>query len=403
MVRTFLTNMTTRKNPRALGLVLLGVLGMLGLLVAGCEKQSAPAGALPQAGPPEVSVFTVKAEPVSLTSQLSGRVAASLIAEVRPQVGGIVLKRLFKEGSDVKEGDVLYQIDPARYEATLSGAEADLLKAEGRSASAQIKGRRMTELKKDDAVSGQDFDDAMSALKVTAADIDLYKSAVETARINLQYTKITAPISGRIGRSSITDGALVTASQATPLATIQMLDPVYVDITQSSAAMLELRSALDSGQIKNADGETRVRLILDDGSPYAEEGVLKFTEAFVNETTGSVTLRTSFPNQHLTLLPGMFVRAILEEGVKEDGILVPQRGVTRDPAGNAVVMIVNAENIVEQRIITAARTVGNSWLISNGLAPGDRVILEGLQRARPGSPVTTVPFADAPAVPPAGK
>ena len=238
-----------------------------------------------------------------------------------------------------------------------------------------------------------DCDDISAAQKLAEAEIEAAKAAVESARINLDYTKVTAPISGRIGRSAVTNGALVTAGQPTPLSTIQQLDPVYVDITQSSNDMLRLRKELDSGLLSANEGQAKVTLLLDDGSTYAQPGTLKFTEAFVDQGTGSVTLRTSFPNPKLVLLPGMFVRTVLEEGLKEDGLLVPQRGVTRNPAGNAMVMAVGAEEKVEPRVIQVERTVGDNWLVNGGLKVGDRVILEGLLKARPGTPVKAVPFS----------
>ena len=375
--------------------------GMLlaGILLAACGKKNAAAGP-PPAVTPEVSVFTVRTESVKLTTELSGRVTASLTAEVRPQVGGIIQKRLFVEGSDVKEGDTLYQIDPASYQAAYDGAKATLAKAEANLSAIQLKTERYEKLRKDDAVSSQDYEDAAAALSLTQADIAAAKAALETARIHLEYTRITAPISGRIGRSAFTNGALVAVGQATPLATIQALDPVYVDIAQSSAEMLALRKALESGQIDSAAGERKVSLILDDNSAYSETGALKFTEAFVDQSTGSVTLRSLFSNPKMTLLPGMFVRAFVDEGMKENAILVPQRGVTRSPAGSAMVMLVGAGEKVEPRMITTERTVGNNWLVSSGLKPGDRVIMEGIQKARPGTVVKASPFGEAaPAVP----
>ncbi len=380
----------------------LSATGLLfaGGLLASCGKKQAPAAAaMMMAGTPEVSVITVQPQKVELTTELSGRVAASLTAEVRPQVSGIVLKRLFIEGADVKEGDVLYQIDPSSYQASFDGAQAALAKAEANLAPVKLKAERYEELKKSEAVSVQDYDDAVAALKLTEAEILSAKAALEAARINLAYTKVTAPISGRIGRSAVTNGALVTANQATPLATIVKLDPVYVDVTQSSTDMLRLRKALESGQLSGAK-QADVTLTLDDQSQYPQSGVLKFSEAFVDEATGTVTLRTQFPNPKLTLLPGMFVRAKLIDGVRENAILVPQRGVSRNPAGDATVMAVNEQNIVEQKVIKADRTVGNHWLVSEGLKPGDKVILEGLQKARPGTPVKAVPFGEKPQAPP---
>lgn len=374
----------------------LSATGLLlaGGLLTGCGKKNAQAGPPMMAGTPEVSVLTVQPQRVELATELSGRVAASLTAEVRPQVSGIIQNRLFTEGSNVNAGDVLYQIYPATYQAAFNGAKAALAKAEANLAPVKLKAERYEELKESEAVSVQDYDEAIAALKLTEAEIESAKAALESTRINLAYTKVTAPISGRIGRSAVTNGALVTANQATPLATIIQLDPVYVDLTQSSTEMLRLRGALESGQFSSGDKQAKVTLKLDDGSAYPEPGALKFSEAFVDEGTGSVTLRTSFPNPKLMLLPGMFVRAYLQEGVRENGILVPQRGVSRNPAGEATVMAVNENNVVEQKVIRADRTVGTDWLVNEGLKPGDRVILEGLQKARPGTPVKTVPFQE---------
>jgi membrane fusion protein (multidrug efflux system) len=376
----------------------LSATGLLfaGGLLAGCGKKNAAAGPAMMMGTPEVSVITIEPRRIELTTELSGRVAASLTAEVRPQVSGILQKRLFNEGADVKEGDLLYQIDPAVYQAAFDGAKAALAKAEANLAPVKLKAERYEELKKSEAVSVQDYDEAVAALKLTEAEIESAKAALESARINLAYTKVTAPISGRIGRSAVTNGALVTANQAAPLATIVKLDPVYVDVTQSSADMLRLRKALESGQLSGAK-QADVTLTLDDQSRYPETGTLKFSEAFVDEATGTVTLRTQFPNPKLILLPGMFVRARLVDGVRENAILVPQRGVSRNPAGDATVMAVNEKNLVEMKIIKADRTVGNEWLVSEGLKPGDKVILEGLQtvqRLPPGTPVKTVPFQE---------
>ncbi|MEI6674753.1 MAG: efflux RND transporter periplasmic adaptor subunit [Verrucomicrobiota bacterium] len=376
-----------------------------------CGKKNAPGGlppgGMPPPPPPEVSVLTVQAQRVALTTELSGRVAASLTAEVRPQVGGIVQNRLFTEGTDVKAGDLLYQINPASYQAAHDGARAALAKAEANVAPLRLKAERFKELLASDAVSQQDYDDASAAQKLAEAEIESAKAALETTRINLAYTKVVAPISGRIGRSSVTNGALVTASQPMPLATIQQLDPVYVDVTQSSNEMLRLRKSLESGQLTSNGGEAKVLLLLDERSQYPEPGILKFSEAFVDPSTGSVTLRTLFPNPKLVLLPGMFVQTVLEEGVKDQAIVVPQRGVTRNPAGNAMVMTVNADDKVEPRVITVTRTVGDGWLVTDGLQVGDRVILEGLQKARPGTPVKALPFvakpASAPATAPAEK
>jgi membrane fusion protein (multidrug efflux system) len=365
------------------------------VLLSSCGKKP-PAMGPPPGGPVEVAVVTIQPQRVVLTTELPGRVAASLTAEVRPQVGGIIQNRLFIEGSDVKEGDVLYQIEPASYQAAHDGAAAALAKAEANVNPLRQRADRYKELLPSEAVSGQDYDDAVAALRLAQAEIQAAKAALQSAAINLDFTKVTAPISGRIGRSAVTNGALVTAGQPTPLATIQQLDPVYVDVTQSSTEMLRLRKSLESGQLSAGRDEAKVTLILDDGSRYAESGTLKFTEAFVDPSTGSVTLRNLFPNPKLVLLPGMFVRTVLEEGVKELGILVPQRGVTRNPAGQAMAMVVGADETAEPRVIQTDRTVGDAWLVNEGLQAGDRVILEGLQKARPGTPVHTVPFGAEP-------
>jgi len=363
-----------------------------GLMLNGCGKKT-NAGAPPPSGPPEVGVVVVKPERVTLTTELSGRTSPQLIAEVRPQVSGIIQKRLFTEGSDVKAGQVLYQIDPATFQAAYASARAAQAKSEASLLPARLKAERYKELVGIQAVSQQDNDDAFAGLKQAEADLAASKAAVETARINLAYTKVTAPISGRIGRSTVTDGALATANQAAALATIQQLGSMYVDVTQSSAELLKLKQNLASGLMKNsASTQARVKLLLEDGSAYPLPGTLKFSEVTVDQSTGSITLRATFPNPKQTLLPGMFVRAILEEGVSENAILIPQRGVTRNPKGEAMVMAVGAEEKVEPRVIKVARTVGDNWLVSEGLKAGDRVILEGLQKARPGTQVKALPF-----------
>lgn len=368
------------------------------LSFTGCSK---PKSAPPPSGPPEVGIIVVKPEKVSLTTELSGRTTPQQIAEVRPQVGGIILKRLFTEGSDVKVGQVLYQIDPATYQAAFASAKASEARAEANLNSVRLKAERYRDLVGIKAVSQQDSDDAQAMFKQAEADVASTKAAVETARINLAYTRITAPISGRIGRSTITSGALVTASQPTALATIQQLDSMYVDVTQSTADLLKLKQKLANGVLKKS-GAAQVKLVLEDGSPYPLSGTLKFSEVTVDQSTGSVTLRAVFPNPGQELLPGMFVRAILVEGIHESAILIPQRGVTRNPKGEALVMTVGAEEKVEPRVIKVSQTVGDNWLVSDGLKAGDRVILEGLQKARPGTAVKAVPFGSAPAAAPAG-
>lgn len=379
---------------------LLASVGILAvsILLSGCgKKKSAP----PPSGPPEVGIVVVKPEKVSLTTELSGRTTPQLVAEVRPQVGGIILKRLFTEGSDVKAGQVLYQIEPATYQAAFASAKASQARAEANLNSVRLKAERYRDLVGIKAVSQQDNDDAQAMFKQAEADVASTKAAVEIARINLAYTRITAPISGRIGRSTVTSGALVTASQPTALATIQQLDSMYVDVTQSTSDLLKLKQNLANGVLKKSSSAP-VKLLLEDGSPYPLTGTLKFSEVTVDQSTGSVTLRAVFPNPKQALLPGMFVRAVLVEGINENAILIPQRGVTRNPKGDAMVMTVGAEEKVEPRPIKVVRTVGDNWLVSDGLKAGDRVILEGLQKARPGTPVKAVPFGSAPAAPSAG-
>lgn len=367
--------------------VLLGA-----LILAGCNQNST-AKAPAQAGPPEVAVVEVRPERVAITTELPGRTSAYLIAEVRPQVSGIIQKRFFKEGSDVKAGDVLYQIDPATYQAAYNSAKAALARAEANVTSIRFRAERYKELVEIRAVSRQEYDDAAAALKQAEAEIEAGKAAVETARINLGYTRVTAPIAGRIGKSSVTVGALVTAGQGMPLATIQQIDPVYVDVTQSSASLLRLQQSMASGTLKrDSANRARVKLILEDGTPYSLEGTLQFQDVTVDPTTGSYILRIVFPNPKRILLPGMFVRAVLEEGVNEQALLVPQQGVSRDPKGNPLALIADAEGKVQQRMLTLDRTIGDKWLVSGGLAPGDRVIVEGLQKVKPGVSVKVVPF-----------
>ena len=359
--------------------------------LAGCGQNST--GKAPQAGPPEVSVVEVKPQRVAITTELPGRTSAYLVAEVRPQVGGIIQKRFFTEGSDVKAGDVLYQIDPATYQAAYDSAKAQLARAEANISTTRVRAERYKELVEIKAVSRQEYDDAAAALKQAEADVEGGKAAVETARINLAYTKVTAPIAGRIGKSSVTVGALVMAGQGAPLATIQQIDPVYVDVTQSSASLLRLQQSMASGTLKrDSANRAKVKLILEDGTPYPLEGALQFQDVTVDPTTGSYILRIVFPNPKRILLPGMFARAVLEEGVNEQALLVPQQGVGRDSKGNPISLIVDAEGKVQQRMLTLDRPIGDKWLVSAGLVPGDRVIIEGVQKVRPGASVKVAPF-----------
>jgi membrane fusion protein (multidrug efflux system) len=374
----------------------VGIMLGLALVVTACDKPEAAQQGRAAAQPMEVGVTTLKAQRVSLTTELPGRVSAFLVSEVRPQVGGIIRKRLFEEGSDVKAGQVLYQIDPATYQATYDNAAAALAKAKATAASSRAKAQRYKELVAINAISKQDYDDAVATAQSDAAEIAADEAALESAKINLDYTKVTAPISGRIGKSAVTPGALVTASQTDALATIQQLDQIYVDVTQSSADLLRLRRDLASGKLVSAGAnQAKIALLLEDGSHYDHDGVLQFTDITVNETTGSVTLRAVFPNPEGLLLPGMYVRGVLEEGVDDKGLLVPQQGVSRNIKGEATAMVVNAEGKVEQRILKADRTIGDQWLVSGGVAAGDRVILDGLQKIQPGMPVKPIELSTA--------
>jgi len=357
-------------------------------LIAACDSP-APAGAGEQ-GPMEVGVVTVTVADVPLVADLPGRTTAYRKAEVRPQVTGIIDKRLFTEGSEVKAGDQLYQIDPATYEAAYATAQAEIARAEANMAAAQARENRYKDLVAAKAISQQDYDDALANLGQAKASIAAGKAAVQTARINLQFTKVMAPISGLIGKSSVTEGALVTSAQAQVLATIQQLDPIYVDVSQSADQLLQLRRQMIAGNVASVD-EAKVRLLLEDGSYYEHEGTLQFSEVSVNETTGTVVLRALFPNPDRLLLPGMFVRTQVQEGLRSNAILVPQRGVTRDRTGSATALVVNNDGMVERRELKTLRTVGDQWLVEEGLAAGEQVIVEGLQKTKPGAPVKAVP------------
>ena len=415
-------------KPLQWSVVLVALIG--GLLLTGCNRRKAP----PPPHVPEVATVTMQPQKVVLTTELPGRTAAFRIAEIRPQVSGLIQKRLFTEGSDVKAGQVLYQIDPAPFQAALDNATANLAvmrKSADRARAALQAGiarvtqqratldlaltnrRRFQDAFKDKAVSASQRDQAVTnanvaeatlraaeaqlesdreAVAVAEAAIHQAEAAVESARINLSYTKIIAPISGRIGRSSVTDGAIVTAYQPVPLATIQQLDPIYVDVAQSTTELLRLKRRLGDGRF-NHDGtnQSKVKLLMEDGTAYPLEGTMKFQEVTVDPTTGSVILRMIFPNPEKVLLPRMFVRAVIKEGTKEHAILVPQQGVSRDRRGNPFALIVGASGKVAMRMLTLDRAIGDKWLVSSGLAPGDRVIIEGLQYVRPGMPVKVVP------------
>jgi membrane fusion protein, multidrug efflux system len=344
-------------------------------------------------GVPQVSVVTVQPQRLALTTELPGRVSAALSAEVRPQITGLVQQRLFKEGSNVKAGELLYQIDPATYRAKVDNAQASLTKAEANLVSVRLKASRYKELAAIKAVSQQDNDDAAASLLQAEAEISAAKATLQTERINLDYTRITAPISGRIGRSSVTPGALVTASQTTAMATIRQLDPIYVDVSQSNTALLALKRSLAAGDLKN--GTAKVSLLLEDGSRYALTGKLQFSEATVDQDTGAVILRAEFPNPHGDLLPGMYARAVLEQGVLEQALLVPQLAVSRDSTGKPYTFVVDGEGKLQQRVLTTNRAVGDQWLVSDGLKPGDVVVVEGQQKAHAGQPVKAQPYVPA--------
>lgn len=362
---------------------------LMGLTMTACGNQAAKS-APSQGGPPEVGIVVIRPERVSITSELAGRTSPYLIAEVRPQVGGIIQKRLFTEGANINTADVLYQIDPAGYKAAHSSAKAALSRAEATLVPVRLKAERYRDLVEINAVSRQDHDEALAALKQAEADVQAAEAALEMAGINLAYTSVRAPISGRIGRSTVTTGALVTANQVNALATIQQLDPIYVDVTQSSAEVLRLKQKQAAGQFRKGSGSAKVQLLLEDGGVYPLSGTLKFSDVTVDQGTGSVTLRAVFPNPKHLLLPGMYVRAIVEEGFSEEAILVPQQAVSRNSKGDAVVMVVNASDTVEPRQIRAERAIGDKWLVTGGLASGDRLIVEGLQKAMPGTPVKAV-------------
>ena len=369
--------------PRALTRAVLCML--LSLMLLACEEGGK--GAPGSSGPREVVIIKLEPRREVYTTALAGRIASFQVAEVRPQVGGILQQRLFTEGADVKAGQALYQIDPATYEAALDSAQAALMKAEANVTPARLKAERFRELLAIKAVSKQEYDDAQAAFKQAEADVAVNRAAVKTARINLEYTKVRSPISGRIGKSAFTPGALVTANQAQALTSVRQLDPVYVDITQSSQDLLRLRAQFTNGELRSAAEEAPVRLKLENGAMYPHEGRLQFTDVSVDESTGMVSLRALFPNPEHILLPGMYVRAVIAEGVDENALLVPQRALRRDPKGQASVLLVDGGGKVDVRLVHVGRTVGDSWQVLSGLKPGDRVIVEGGQNVRPGMSV----------------
>ena len=361
-------------------------------LLAACNRQSGPA-AQPM---PEVATVAIATQPLTLTTELPGRVSAYRIADIRPQVNGLVKQRLYTEGSEVAAGQPLYQIDPAPFQAAFDSASAALARAEANLPAARALAERYQSLAADKAVSAQTLENATAALKQAEADVAYYKATVETARINLGYTKIASPITGRTGPSAVTDGAIVTAYQPIPLTTVQQLDPVYVDVPQSTAELLRLERRLADGRLtEDKATQNTVQLLEEDGTAYKQAGTLQFRDISVDQTTGAVTLRMVFPNPDGILLPGMFVRAVVNEGVKPDAILVPQQSVNRDPRGNPYVLLVNAAGAVQVQPIVIDRAIGNQWFVSAGLKPGDQLVVEGFQRVRPGMTVKAVPFVPA--------
>ena len=362
---------------------------VLTILLGGCGSGPGQQGVPPPV--PEVATVTIQPQQVELTTELPGRTSPYLVAEIRPQVNGIIQKRLFREGSDVKAGQLLYQIDPAPFQVAYDSARASLGKAEANLPSIRLRAERHKELLVDKAVSRQDYDDAAAAMEQARAEIEYWKAAVAGAKINVGYTRVTAPISGRIGKSSVTDGALVTAYQPMSLATIQQLDPIYVDVTQSSAELLRLKRHLEAGRL-SADGKNgkKVRLLLEDGTPYPLEGTLQFRDITVDSATGSFTLRIVVPNPNHLLLPGMFMRAEVQEGIAADAILIPQQGVSRNPKGEPVALVVDEAGKVQQRMLTLNRAIGDQWLVSSGLKAGERLIVEGMLKVRPGATVKAI-------------
>lgn len=356
-----------------------------------CGKDAAPSG---KTGPPpmvEVGVYEVVAKSVVLSRELPGRLTPFRVAEVRARVNGIVLKRLFTEGSDVKAGQVLFKIDSEQYQATLESARAQQMRAEAMVESAKSQSERFAKLLETNAVSRQEYEDAVAKLKTASADVAASRAAVKAAQINIGYTTVEAPIAGRIGRSDVTEGAYVQQSGATLMATVQQLDPIYVDMTWSASEMMRLRHAIETGAVQTIDGKAKVAIVLEDGREYDQPGALQFADVTVDQGTGSVTLRALVPNSKGQLLPGMFVRARIDEGTLPNALLVPQRAVTRDQNARPTALVVGADGKVERRMLETDRAIGDAWLVTKGIASGERVIVEGLQKARPGATVKAVP------------
>ena len=362
------------------------------LLLAACGKQTPP-----PPPPKEVGVITVQTQPVTLTTELPGRTSPYESSEVRPQVDGIITKRLFREGEVVRAGQVLYQIDPAPYAAAAANARAALAHADATIASTAALARRYGDLVKINAIARQDYENAVATANQAKADVGAQRAALQSAEINLRRTAIKAPISGRIGASTFTVGALVTAAQTAPLATIQRLDPIYVDINQSSVDLLKLRKSVLNGQVSRGGNAARVGLTLEDGSDYGTQGTFQFSDVTVTQDTGTVTVRALFPNPQGLLLPGMYVRAHLIDGTQAQGILAPQQAVTRNEKGNPTAYVVGAGDKLEIRELTTSRAIGDNWLVTSGLKPGDRLVMDGTMMLQPGVPVKPVPWTPPPA------
>ena len=371
-----------RKNRGVLPLAMLVLSGSF--LLSGCGEEQKQGGEMP---PPDVKVVTLKAAPLTVRTELPGRTSAYRIAEVRPQVGGIILKRNYKEGSDVKEGESLYQIDPAPFQATLNSAQAELAKARANAELARLTVNRYKPLLGTNYISRQDYDEAVSTHAQAQAAVRAAQAAVQTAQINLNYTKVTSPISGLSGKSNVTEGALVATGQSQPLTLVQQIDPIYVDVTQSSDDYLRLKHEIASGAVDKEQGKVAVTLVTAENKDYTHKGYLEFSDVTVDETTGSITMRAVFPNPQESLLPGMFVRARVDEGVRPDAILVPQQGVIRTAKGGAVVNVVNAKNEIEVRPVTVGQAYGNKWLVTAGVNNGERVVVEGFQKIKQGAVV----------------
>lgn len=362
---------------------------LMALLTTGCNEPQARA-TTPTALP-KVGVITIKPQVTIRTTEQPGRTTAVLTSEVRPQVNGVIQKRLFTEGSEVKEGQQLYQIDPSTYKAALDNAEATLAKSQAVLATTQAKAARYKSLIAEKVISQQDYDDIIATAKQAQADIGSAQANVEQARINLEYTKVRSPISGRIGHSTVTPGALVTANQTSPLATVTQLDTMFVDLNQSAAMLLRLKQEMAAGEIERVDDESaKVTLKLEDGSAYPFPGKLQFSEVTVDQGTGTVLLRAVFPNPQHLLLPGMYVHALIQEGINRNGITVPQQAVTRNPHGEPTVLVVEKDNKIALRVIQTGPALGDQWIVNEGIQPGDRVLVDGLQSVRPGATVQPV-------------